>query len=103
MKILERFPDGFYKIVMHFYNDNDANIITVFTTFEVGGTGLKEFWLIFNFSFFKKNVEKHFKKIAIKKLKIIVWFFCRFYKKILKILFYYKCKFQIIQAWSHLE
>lgn len=43
MKILQKFPDGFYKIFMHFYNDNDSNIITVLTTFEVGGTGLKEF------------------------------------------------------------
>ncbi|CAG9810328.1 unnamed protein product [Chironomus riparius] len=43
MKILQKFPDGFYKVVMHFYNDDDPNIITVFTTFEVAGTGLKEF------------------------------------------------------------
>jgi hypothetical protein len=43
MNILKRFPDGFYRIFMHFWNDNDDNILTIFTVFEVSGTGLKEF------------------------------------------------------------
>ena len=43
MKIFEHFPDGFYRVYMRFHNDNDDNMLTVFTVFEVSGTGLKEF------------------------------------------------------------
>jgi len=42
--MIERFPDGFYKVHMHFYNNKDENMFTIFTVFEVSGTGLKEFW-----------------------------------------------------------
>jgi hypothetical protein len=43
MNILKRFPDGFYKIFMHYYNDYDANVFTIVGVFEISGTGLKEF------------------------------------------------------------
>ena len=43
MKMFQKFPDGFYKVQMHFYNNKDENMFSIYTIFEVNGTGLKEF------------------------------------------------------------